>query len=64
MLFRGVKIGKNTIVRDSIIMQGGTIGANGAIRNIIADRNVRISDDRQLTGSKGYPLFIGKGAEI
>ncbi|MBR3679169.1 MAG: glucose-1-phosphate adenylyltransferase subunit GlgD [Oscillospiraceae bacterium] len=64
VLFRGVRIGKNTIVRDSIIMQGGTIGANGAIRNIIADRNVRISDDRQLTGSKGYPLFIGKGAEI
>lgn len=64
VLFRGVKVGKNTIIRDSIIMQGGAIGTDGSIRNIIADRNVNISDDRQLTGSKGYPLFIGKGAEI
>ena len=64
VLFRGVKVGKNTIIRDSIIMQGGTIGQDGSIRNIIADRNVNITDDRQLTGSKGYPLFIGKGAEI
>ena len=64
VLFRGVKIGKGTVVKDSILMQGCTIGLNGSIRNVIADRNVNIADERQLTGSKGYPLFIGKGAEI
>ncbi len=64
VLFRGVRIGKGSVVRDSIITQDSVIGARCSIRNVIADRNVNIADERQLTGSKGYPLFIGKGAEI
>lgn len=64
IIFRGVRIGKGTVVRNSIIMQGGSIGMSGSICNVIADRNVCIADERQLTGSTGYPLFIGKGAEI
>ena len=64
VLFRGVHIGKGSVVRDSIITQDSVIGARCSIRNVIADRNVNIADERQLTGSKGYPLFIGKGAEI
>lgn len=64
VLFRGVRIGAGSSVHNSIITQDGIIGANCSIRNVIADRNVNIADERQLTGSKGYPLFIGKGAEI
>jgi ADP-glucose pyrophosphorylase len=40
------------------------IGERCSIRNVITDKNVVIADERQLTGSAGYPLFIGKGAEI
>ncbi len=64
VLFRGVRIGKGTVVRDSIITQDTVIGERCAIRNVITDKNVRIADERQLTGSKGYPLYIGKGAQI
>ena len=35
----------------------------GGVNNC-TDKNVIIADERQLTGSAGYPLFIGKGAEI
>lgn len=64
VLFRGVRIGKGSVVRDSIITQDTVIGARCSIRNVITDKNVQIADERQLTGSAGYPLFIGKGAEI
>lgn len=64
VLFRGVRIGKGTVVRDSIITQDTVIGERCAIRSVITDKNVRIADERQLTGSKGYPLYIGKGAQI
>ncbi|MCQ2407515.1 MAG: glucose-1-phosphate adenylyltransferase subunit GlgD [Oscillospiraceae bacterium] len=64
VLFRGVRIGKDSVVRDSIITQDTVIGQNCSIRNVITDKNVFIADERQLTGSGGYPLFISKGAEI
>lgn len=64
ILFRGVKVGKGSVIRDSIITQDGVIGERCSIRNVITDKNVMIADERQLTGSAGYPLFIGKGAEI
>lgn len=64
VLFRGVRVGKGTVVRDSVITQDTAIGARCSIRNVITDKNVIIADERQLTGSAGYPLFIGKGAEI
>jgi glucose-1-phosphate adenylyltransferase len=52
------------VIRDSIITQDTVIGERCSIRNVITDKNVIIADERQLTGSAGYPLFIGKGAEI
>lgn len=64
VLFRGVKVGKGSVIRDSIITQDTVIGERCSIRNVITDKNVVIADERQLTGSVGYPLFIGKGAEI
>lgn len=64
VLFRGVRIGKGSVIRDSIITQDTSIGERCSIRNVITDKNVIIADERQLTGSVGYPLFIGKGAEI
>lgn len=64
VIFRGVKIGRGSVVRDSIITQDTVIGARCSIRNVITDKNVQIADERQLTGSAGYPLFISKGAEI
>ena len=64
ILFRGARVGKGSTVRNSIIMQDSIIGAKCEINCVITDKNVRISDGRMLTGSKNYPLYIGKGAEI
>lgn len=64
ILFRGVKIGKDTVVKDSVIMQGTVIGSNCNITSIITDKNVEISDDKVLTGSETYPVYINKNGKI
>ena len=64
VLFRGVKIGKNTVVRDCILMQNTIIDNDCNLSHIITDKNVQIGQGRVMTGSETYPLFIGKNAII
>ena len=64
VLFRGVKVGKNTVVKNSVILQSTEIGDNCQIMSVITDKNVKISNEKVLTGSDTYPLFIGKNAQI
>ena len=45
-------------------MQGTKIGSNCSISSVITDKNVEISDDKVLTGSETYPLYIGKNGKI
>lgn len=60
VLFRGVKIGKNAVIRNCVLMQGTEIADGCSIDSIVADKNVTISENRVLTGSSEYPLYLGK----
>lgn len=64
VLFRGVKIGKGTVIKNSVILQGTEIGEGCQVSSVITDKNVKISNGKVLTGSDTYPLFIGKNAQI
>lgn len=64
VLFRGVKVGKGTKIKNSILMQDTKVGSNCEISSIITDKNVIISNDRLLTSSASYPMYIGKGASV
>lgn len=64
ILFRGVKVGKGTIVRNSILMQDTYVGADAALNCVISDKNVIIKDGRVLSGHESMPFFIGKGVMI
>lgn len=64
ILFRGAKVAKGAVVKDSIIMQDTVIGKNCQISCVITDKVVTITDKKILTGSANYPIYIGKGAEI
>lgn len=64
IIFRGVKIGRNTTVKNSIIMQD-TIISDGAFLNyVIADKNAVIRDGRMLSGAEVQPFYISKGKMI
>lgn len=64
ILFRGVKVGKGAVIKNCILMQDTCVGTKCELSCVISDKNVKISDMRMLTGSKNYPLYLGKGAEI
>ncbi len=64
ILFRGVKVGKGAVVRNSIIMQDTIIGANTSLDCVITDKNVVISDRKTLSGCATLPYFIQKGTML
>lgn len=61
ILFRGCKIGKGSVVRNSILMQDTVVENYVDLDCVIADKNVVIRDRRRLAGCDELPFFIGKG---
>lgn len=64
ILFRGVNVGKGSVIKNSIIMQDTVIGSNVQLDCVITDKNVAIRDRRHLAGCTELPYFIGKGRMI
>ena len=64
ILFRGVKVGKGAVVKNSIVMQDNIIGENTSLDCVITDKNVVISDRKTLSGCKELPYFIQKGTRL
>ena len=64
ILFRGVKVEKGAVVKNSIIMQDNVIGKEAQLNAVITDKNVVIRDRRTLSGCAEYPFFIPKGAMV
>ena len=50
ILFRGVKVGKNTVIENSILFQDTYTGNNVTLNCVITDKNVVIRDYRNLSG--------------
>jgi glucose-1-phosphate adenylyltransferase len=64
ILFRGVHIGRGTVVRNSILLQDTYTGDNVILQGVITDKNVTIRDDRMLSGHETMPFYIEKGALV
>ncbi len=64
VLFRGVKVGKGAVIRNSIIMQGAVIEEKASFIDAIADKDVTITKNRAITGTTDYPVYITKGAVV
>lgn len=64
IIFRGVKVGRGTVVKNSILMQNTLTGENVSLNAIIADKNVVIRDGRVLSGCETHPFYILKNSVI
>jgi glucose-1-phosphate adenylyltransferase len=64
VIFRGVKVGKNTVIRDSIVMQDSVIGNDCSLSCMILDKNINVSDGKILASAKTKPLFIAKNTNV
>lgn len=58
ILFRGVKVGKGAVVKNSIIMQDTTIMNDADIDYVITDKEVTISAGKEVKGSDTFPIFV------
>ena len=64
VVFRGVKVGKGTVVRNSILLQDTYVGDNVNLNCVITDKNTVIRDGRNLSGHETMPFYIGKGVMV
>lgn len=64
IIFRGVHIGKGTVVKNSILLQDTFTGSNVSLNCVITDKNVVIRNNRVLSGHESMPFFISKGAMV
>ncbi len=64
IIFRGVHVGKGTVVKNSILLQDTYVGTNANLNCVITDKNVVIKDGRNLSGYDTMPFFIGKGVMV
>jgi len=64
ILFRGVRVGKGTVIKNSILMQNTYTGDDVYLNCVVSDKNVTIKDGKMLSGHETLPFFIGKGTTV
>lgn len=64
VIFRDVKIGSGSHIRNSIVMQGTRIGDNVTLNCTIVDKDVYINDGRTIMGYQTCPVYIGKSSIV
>ncbi len=64
IIFRGVKVGRGAVVRDSILMNNTTVGDNATLNAVITDKNVSLRDRRVLSGCKELPFYLKKDLNV
>ena len=64
ILFRGVKVGRGSHIRNSILMQDTAVGDNVYLNCVIADKTAFIRDGRVLSGCETQPFYIEKNQTV
>ena len=60
IIFRGVKVGKGSKLKNAVIMQNSQIMENCTVENAIFDKEVVLRENKKMIGQETYPLMIGK----
>ena len=64
MLFRGCKIKKGAVVKNCVLMQDTVVEPNCNVEYVVTDKNVHITEDKKLTGTDTFPVFVAKGHSV
>lgn len=64
IVFRGVRVEKDTKISNSILMQDTVVSAGAVLNYAITDKEVFINKDRKLMGHETYPITIAKGSVV
>jgi glucose-1-phosphate adenylyltransferase len=61
ILFRAVKVGKGTVIKNSIIMQKSQIQEDCYLEHVLLDKDVRVNSNVNLIGDSKRPIVLKKG---
>ncbi len=64
ILFRGVRVSKGAVIKNSILFQDTFVGNDAFINCVVTDKNVVIHENRVLSGHQSMPIYIEKGRII
>ena len=64
IIFRGVRVGKGAVVKNSILFQDTYVCPDVRLNCVITDKNVMIKDGRTLSGHESMPFYIGKNMSV
>jgi glucose-1-phosphate adenylyltransferase len=64
ILFRGVRVGKDAVVENSILMQDTDTGELVKLNYVITDKNVTIRNNQTLSGCKTVPYYLSKNMMV
>ncbi len=64
ILFRGVKIAKGAKVKNSVLMQDTVIEPGASLNYVITDKNVTVTDYKELKGNDSFPVYVTKYQKI
>ena len=64
IIFKGVKVEADAVVKNSILMQDTVIGEGTKVNYIIADKNVNIKSGIELSGAENFPVSLSKDTRI
>lgn len=64
ILFRGVKVGKGAVIKNSILFQDTVVSDNAYLNCVVTDKNAVIRDGIVLSGHETMPIYVEKGRLI
>ncbi|MBE6777928.1 MAG: glucose-1-phosphate adenylyltransferase subunit GlgD [Ruminococcaceae bacterium] len=64
IVFRGVTVGRDSVLEDCVVMQDVTVDRHCSLRCVMADKNALFREGRTLQGFDSYPVYIKKNAVV
>jgi glucose-1-phosphate adenylyltransferase len=64
ILFRGVRVEKGAVIKNSIVMQDSFIGTGSSLDCVVLDKKVAVTPHKHLSGAANFPVYVGKGIII
>lgn len=64
ILFRGVKIGKGAKVKNCVLMQDTVVEPGACLEYVITDKDVTITEGKELKGNDSFPVYVAKYQKV
>ena len=60
ILFRGVRIGRGAKVKNCVLMQDTVVEAGASAEYVVTDKNVTITEGKEMKGTDTFPVYVAK----